>query len=244
MNRLTLTVLAVMTLHTAPGVAAQWETFELLERPKVIAGGAVESLRLPRMTKVEKLIIQAESTSRRGSMFDVMVGDSIKGTVHTPGVDPTYVIEVRESTSSLEFRSLNGGAFRLLKVLVVTEVPTYNLPERTVVPNSNEITSVAFRAIEIVTSLESVSTPEENRSHLLPIKMAAGQAAAVASGHGPYAQKTLDANFVLISMIDAAKSYFDDLSARSTAFDSIVQIWEVRSYLSQITGHYDKNYKN
>ena len=83
----------------------------------ILENGTARTIRLPRRQFVKNLIISAEGI-RRNALFEVVINGKVKGTIHVPGVDPTYFVTVQEETASIEFISRTGRA-RISSIIVV-----------------------------------------------------------------------------------------------------------------------------
>ncbi len=81
--------------------------------------GTTQQVRLAAPVQMKKLIVEAVGV-RGEALFDVMVNGDVKGTIHVPGTDPSYIVTVNEFADSIELISRNGQA-RITKILVVAE---------------------------------------------------------------------------------------------------------------------------
>ena len=89
--------------------------FELVSNV-TLEEGEYKVLYLPGLLYVKKLYISVEGIAR-SAFFDVMVNGDIKGTIHAPGSDPLYIVNVAATTRTIQLRSMYGNArIRSIKV--------------------------------------------------------------------------------------------------------------------------------
>lgn len=225
----------ILFLATTAAHAAQWKTIEVIGQTVTVGAGEIRSVQLPSALNIYKLLIQAESTGRENALFDVIVNGDTKGTVLTPSVDPTYVVTVVQTTSSVQFRSLSGGGFRLLRVLAVVNIADENgrSPVRSF-PVSGQITQIALQSISLIRQMEPMATPAEQAMYLIPVKASAGRLYAVASAYGPSSERTRQAALELLGQIDGAKAFMDLQMSRNGSFDCIVEMLSLRAALDSL----------
>ncbi len=97
----------------------QSSTTNILKHSFKLKSGRTKSIQLRSHQYIKKLIIEAEGI-RRDATFEVIVNGEVKGTIYVPGRDPSYIVTIEDSTSSIEFMSRNGNA-RIRKIFVVRE---------------------------------------------------------------------------------------------------------------------------
>jgi len=83
-------------------------TFELISN-LTLEAGEYKILYLPSSMYVSKIYISVEGI-RSDAYFDVMVNGDIKGTIYAPGHDPLYIINVADTTNTINLRSMFGAA--------------------------------------------------------------------------------------------------------------------------------------
>ena len=88
-----------------------------------LSEGQTKSISLRTDGYVKKLIISAEDV-RNDAKFQVMVNGTVKGTIYVPGRDPSYIVTVEDSTSSIELMSEFGKA-KINSIHVVTDSNNY-----------------------------------------------------------------------------------------------------------------------
>lgn len=214
--------------------SSQWQTIEISSQPIHVSAGSVYSQPLPAASNVFKLLIQAESVGREGALFDVIVNGDVKGTIQTPAADPTHMVTVGDVASSVQFRSVSGSGFRLIRVLaVVRTTPPAAAPSRPF-PDANVIAKLALDAVDAARDIDAFATPTESQAHVTPIKAAAGRLYAAAAGRGPYSERTRQAAVDLIALVDAARPFIDQQLARPGSFDCIVALLTLRARLDAL----------
>lgn len=212
--------------------AESWQTIEIVSRNQVVSAGAIQTVSLPSVMTIAKLFVQAESAGRDSALFDVVVNGDPKGTIMTPSVDPTYVVTVADTASSIQFRSLSGGAFRLIRVLAVVQAPTPRDSAGRLLPNKSALTQMAVDTIDTVREMEQAATPAEMASYLLPIKTAAGRLYAVAAARGPASELSRQAVVETIAAIEAAHPFLNQQMQKNGSFDCIVHLLTLKANLS------------
>jgi hypothetical protein len=89
--------------------------FELVSN-LTLEEGEYKVLYLPARMHVKKLYLSVEGI-QQSAYFDVMVNGDIKGTIHAPGSDPLYIVNVATTTNVINLRSMYGNArIRSVKV--------------------------------------------------------------------------------------------------------------------------------
>lgn len=83
-------------------------TFELISN-LTLQDGEYKILYLPSLMYVSKIYISVEGIGS-DAYFDVMVNGDIKGTIYAPGRDPLYIINVADTTNTINLRSMYGAA--------------------------------------------------------------------------------------------------------------------------------------
>lgn len=81
--------------------------------------GTTQQVRLAAPVQMKKLVVEAIGVGGE-ALFDVMVNGDVKGTIHVPGRDPSYIVTVNEFADSIELISRNGNA-KITKIFVVAE---------------------------------------------------------------------------------------------------------------------------
>jgi len=158
----------------------------------------IKSAYLAETVYVEKLEISAQGV-RNDASFEVMVNGVIKGTVYVPGRDPVYIVTVKESTGSIQFKGTYGTAKITAVNAYVSEVKKTRIKRYT----GNYWAHVADEIINVVEALEKHSTYKQNENILFPIKRAGIDLHSVAVGNGRMTNITYEATN-LVCMIEKA----------------------------------------
>jgi hypothetical protein len=240
LSSLSLGVLAVPVAHAQTSCWScergdDVNTVDLWGGHFVLSRGETESVQLDGFRHVRKVIVQAEGLDSLGGSFEVIVNGDVKGTVYVPGQDPSYVVTVESAASSIQFRHSGGGRIAIRNVKAVqslygVDAATSHAPFMA----RNEAAGLARKAIALVDELENYANYNEYGTYLLPIKVAAGQAYAVASARGELSQKTRTSLLRLRAEIEAARAYLTTAFQRNAAFDLCVELLSVSERLDQI----------
>lgn len=157
--------------------ATKTETINLIDNTFYLSEGQTKSVRLPERKHrfVKNIVIQAEA--RIDGTFQIIANGVVKGTVYVPGRDPSYIVTIEESVSSLEFQHIRGGTASILSVKAVLKddkkEETTEGSETTATtegPGKSAI-SIANRVIAICDDLGRHLDPKtELVQYVLPIK--------------------------------------------------------------------------
>lgn len=246
LNRLLLVLLttatAITTALTSPQTQAA--TQDILPSPITVGAGELHHLKLNRSLFIQKLLVQAESASAQPAFFDVIIQGQTVGTILTPAGDPTYIVTARLNTDSIEFRSLSGGPFRIVKLFAVTGAESSFEGAPAPIASYSE---VARAVIQVVERIEPTLSPVEQWRHSLPIKVGAAQLYAVAYGHAAHDRRLEDAALDLMLRIDAAHPFFSQQITKGHSFELITHLWSLRERLEALTlkpSHWDRKKYN
>ena len=94
-------------------------TRSVLRHEVNLYAGTTQQVRLSAPVQMKKIVVEAIGV-RGEALFDVMVNGDVKGTIHVPGRDPSYIVTINEFADSIELISRNGDA-KITKILVVAE---------------------------------------------------------------------------------------------------------------------------
>jgi hypothetical protein len=229
--------LGLMLSWCSIGASQGLRTIDLHVGRFEVGQGEVRSLRFERSYDLHKILVQAESQGSQNSFFDVIANGETVGTIMTPGSDPTYIVTVNKKVESLQFRSLSGGGFRILKVLgIVGNTPIGDIG----FPDINRVTKLALKTIQTITKVEEFATPLEQWHFTLPIKRAAGRVYATAVAHGSRSPLVGEACLELAAIIDSASPFIDREMKRSSSYQAMLELWIVREELRSILGTFYK----
>lgn len=194
--------------------------------------GQTKSLRLDGWRQVKKIFVEAEATGSSDARFDVITNGDVKGTVHVPGYDPSYVITIGEKINSIEFRHLSGGAARIKSVKVVQELDDFGQnryrryfdtgyyydasdyqrwgSDYSRWPVTGRASAMALRAMDLVDALEGFVNYNDYGKYFLPIKKNAGVAYSIARARGDISLKVRTALVNLKDSIGLAIPYVEN----------------------------------
>ncbi|MBI3018598.1 MAG: hypothetical protein HYY61_01720, partial [Deltaproteobacteria bacterium] len=100
----------------------QLETWNVLGSRRTLLPGNVASINLGEPRFIQRLTIQAQA-QRSEAIMEVLVNGEVKGTIHLPARDPSYVVTVAAVTDSLELRHVSGGSIDILSIQSVQQPP-------------------------------------------------------------------------------------------------------------------------
>ncbi len=183
--------------------------------------------------RVERVYVDAYST-RGSARLNVMVNGDIKGSLNVPEVDPSYIVAVHETTSSIQLWNRGYGTVTVQNLEVSVDSgwthpihvkPPKPMPKPTPFPSLNEAAKFAKKAVDLVDDLRPFADPEtEFLTYLLPIKKVAGRALAQANAHGVGSKTVRDALEVLQRQIEFAEPYIELTLKKDAPFDLVVDL--------------------
>ncbi|MCX6126910.1 MAG: hypothetical protein NTV34_19470 [Proteobacteria bacterium] len=203
----------------------------IVSSPIAIGPGEQKAIDLPMTRYLEKLELSAFGVGRE-AMFEVMVNGVVKGTIHVPGQDPDYVVTIAESSMQVVFRHLSGTTVQIKSVDAYYSQNSdgTNLPD-----NQREVAARISRdIIEKTAAFQPHIPAAEFKKQILPIKIAAGHAYAVATASGDLSLRLRDGLQLLIMQFDQGKQYIDALMADDSLFDLCVQTLELNYELKDL----------
>jgi hypothetical protein len=233
---LLLTILVLPIHASAQTSEEQFEQIQVISSPISLLPGETKTLSLDRWRYVQKLSISAAGR-RDEAMFEVIVNDDVKGTIHVPGRDPDYIVTVAETTRSVQLRHLSGGTVAI-SALTAT-VSNREFPDHGGTGPMDEhsrglAADVSYRVIQNIKALEiSTSTPDIQR-YLIPVKSAAGRAYASATASGDLSRRVRDRLIVLLAQMDSANPLIDRALENEESFDAAVDFLSLKESLSDL----------
>lgn len=207
----------------AMGAIPEFETISLGGN-LIIRNAETQTLWLQNTRYIKNIIVSAEGLYGDSSV-EVMVNGEVKGTIYAPGRDPSYVVTIAETTSSIQFRYRGGGSMKINNVLAVTVQPRVSM---------NNLQGIGYMAVATIDKLSHFSTLQDEQTYLLPIKKAAANLIVMAQAHGPSSHHTIEALNALKNQIDSAKAYFNQLIEEEGLFDTVVEIYSVRASIDEV----------
>ncbi|MEN0060485.1 MAG: hypothetical protein AAGB31_16715 [Bdellovibrio sp.] len=201
-----------------------------------VANAEVQSIWLSHARYIRNILVQAEGI-RTDSTIEVMVNGEVKGTIYAPGRDPSYVVTIGETASSIQFRHRTGGAMRIINVTATLSTWAGQPPRQHpggLRGSASSLKDLANRAILAVESIKRYSTLEEERVYLLPIKKKAGQVLVMAEARGELSRKTIASVIALQEQIDFATDYIHLMMEQEGLFDEAVELLSIREQIEAI----------
>ncbi len=239
-------VLSLLSVSVAQAYSTSTETVELLSYQTWLYNSQTNTINLPssQWRNVQKLFIQA-SGQNYDATFEVVVNGDVKGTIHVPGRDPSYVVTVGEVTNSIQLRHVSGSTVHIKSiqaVLSTVSVPCSNceLPpiapgyEPMPLPYRNEASYLAREAIRIVDRLEGYASYSEYGTYLLPVKKAAARAYASSQARGPLSLNVREHLLALKQAILFSIPYIEVTFERDYAFELAIQLKSLGDRLDQM----------
>jgi hypothetical protein len=199
----------------------------------VIGNSETKSFPLKEAHYIKNLIIQAEGVGS-DSMVEVMVNGEVKGTIHAPGRDPSYVVTIEDVTRSIEIRHVGaGGPMRIVQIMATMSQWYSNTPvSGGLNGDRNQVIALASRTLNLMTVLQRMATPSEFQTYLFPIKKSAGWVHIMSSAHGNLSKETIVKLVAMMDQIDFARPYLNQLMQKDEAFDAVVELLTVRETLA------------
>lgn len=203
----------------------KWETVYLPGNFYVYAGETRSvSVDSGRWRHVKNLYVQAESNN--GAMVEVSANGDVKGSLYVPGNDPSYVVTIGETARSIEFRNTGSSRVHIQSIKAIVSYKDLVLPDPIdpidpiAFPIKSQAGHLARRARHLVDSLRPYVDPEtEYVRFLLPIKIQAGRAEAVANANGDLSAKVRRALQALVAQIAFADNYIESSLKKEVTYE-------------------------
>lgn len=245
----TLAILTLAVMATSPAISQarsvgmlpsntmQTESLNFFSR--YVSEGETETIKLDGFRYVEKLFVQAEGASSRDGMIEVIVNGETKGTIYVPGRDPSYVVTVKETTNSIQFRHISGGSVRVINVkAVMSESAGRDWENRASNPISwpvnNEAMAVAKKAIAIVNEFDQYTSYAVEGKVLLPIKKQAARLYAKAMAKGASSYGTVQALAALGAQIELSCKFIDQSMESEATFELATELLTLNEQIKEI----------
>lgn len=201
-----------------------------------VGNSETKTLWLSNTRFIKNITVQAEGIYS-DSMVEVMVNGEIKGTIYAPGRDPSYIVTIGESASSIQFRYRSGGNMRIRDVQAVVSTWSGKAPRRDHggSSRSNEDgQDLANRALMAVETIGHYSTLEEEKMYFMPIKKKAAQVIIMSGARGTFSRKTIEALIALENQIDFSKGYLEVMMEQDGLFDAAVELLSIRESINDL----------
>ncbi|MDO9180976.1 MAG: hypothetical protein Q7U04_01145 [Bacteriovorax sp.] len=202
-------------------------TEEGLQNPVILNQGQSYFLNLSKSYYIDHLVISAEGIAD-DSMLEVLVDDEVRGTIYAPGIDPQYVVTIKEVNHRIEFRHRSGAKMRILGVKIFHSENGFDPNTRGLPVSKYYAANFANQVILLTKTLETILPFEDFKKNLLPTKIAAGQLFAIADARGDISVKTLEKFQALYFTMNMANGYVDELLSSNSTFDLAVKFLEMK----------------
>jgi len=178
---------------------------------------------------VETITVQAEGRYQ-DSMIEVWANGKPKGSLYVPGRDPNYIVTIRESISSLEFRSVSGGQVNIIQVTGLgVKAPSHgHRPSLGHGYDSNRAQQVASDMKSVINEMKKGMTPKQQDQYLMPLRKSASKLYAIASANSPYSNTVYLALQDLLTKIQNAEAALDTHIETDNGEDSVTDVYTIK----------------
>lgn len=201
----------------------------------VVQDSETQTLWLSQARYIRNIVVQA-SGIRNDSMVEVMVNGEVKGTIFAPGRDPSYIVTIGETASSIQFRHRSGGSMRISDLTATLSVWA-GQPGKGgggLRGSSSQIEDLANRSILAIEAIRRYSSLSEEQTYLMPIKKKAGQVLVMAGARGDYSRRTVAALLALQYQIDFASEYISSMMEQDGLFNEAVELLTIRESIDDL----------
>lgn len=184
---------------------------------------------------IEQVFVQAEGASRQDAMFEVWANGKPKGTIFVPGRDPSYIVTIRETVSSLEFRQTSGGSVTVHQVRASMSQGTPQIGQRPGLGggySASAAVEVAQRTVAVVNELKPNANYAQLGAYLLPIRKSAARLYALGAARSTYSAPVRGALANLLTEIDQACNYIDQNLETDSMFDLTTELLMIREQIA------------
>jgi hypothetical protein len=200
----------------------------------VVGLSETQSINLNHSRYIRNIVVQAEGVYH-DSMIEVMVNGEVKGTIYAPGRDPSYVVTIGETTSSIQFRHKSGDRMRILSVVATMSTWSGRVPRGGGISSMDgEVKHLAQRTLMALDAIRRYATLEEEQTYLIPIRKKAGQVLIMSTGRGDLSRKTANALEVLQSQIEFSKDYIHLLMEQDGLFEEAVELLSISERIDDL----------
>jgi hypothetical protein len=187
---------------------------------------------------VEQVFVQAEGASRQDAMFEVWANGRPKGSIYVPGRDPSYIVTIRETVRSLEFRHVSGGSVRVYQVRGSLSGGITNIGQRPPLAglgySGSTAVELAQRAVAVVNDLKPMANMSQLETYLMPIRKSAARLYAIGASNAPYSLKVRNALIDLESKLTNAAAYIEQNLETDAAFDVTVEMMTIKETINSM----------
>ncbi len=221
-------------------------TFAVLALAGTIANAATQSVSLNHLagwysqgqrlnynmsqpTFVEKLHIDAIGSS---SFQDAQVyadGEFV-GNMGVPGRDPYYPIVIRKKVQNISI--VFNGSIQIQNISIDCNQAPFQSGLRT--NDESSPAGLAESVLNVVAALQTTTTDAQFKQYILPLRKAAIRLAASGGGRPLLSGKTQARAVTMITAINAAESFMDELSNSQYYVDSVQTLMFVKERLQSM----------
>ena len=181
---------------------------------------------------IEQVFVQAEGASRQDAMFEVWANGKPKGSIYVPGRDPSYIVTIRETVSSLEFRHVSGGSVTVHQVRASMNQGTSQVGVRPSLGgygySASGAVEIAQRTVAAINDLKPQANYAQLGQFLLPIRKSAARLYAIGASRTPYSMQVRNALIELKNSINNASGYLDQNLETDSAFDLTTELMTIK----------------
>lgn len=202
----------------------------------IISNSETKTLWLNSARFIKNITVQAEGIVN-DSVIEVMVNGEVKGTIYAPGRDPSYIVTIGESTTSIQFRHRGGASMRIRDVMATVSTWIGNSPRfpRGGLNGQNEdVHDLANRTLLAIEVINRYATLEEEQIYLMPIKRKAALVIVMTTARGSFSRKTVEALTALETQIDFSKEYINRMMEQDGLFDVAVELLSIRETIDDL----------
>ena len=209
--------------------------------------GAMQTVDLGGWHYVKNIVVRAQGSGWSSGTIEVLANGDVKGTIHVPGNDPSFIVTIADTTSSLQFRQVEGGSVTIREVDATETIrmsPSYNPPGfsgnapredgSAGLRITNGATAIASRAIELVDQLNGFSDYSDEGNYLLPIKKTAARLYATARANSDFSDEVRTQMVALSNQIDFATPYIENYFERADAFDLATELLTLKEQINAL----------
>ncbi len=229
MIAMALLLIGVKTMAASGSVASHF----------TVDAGETKSIRI-QPGYIENIQVQAVGRSSHDAMVEVWANGKPKGSLYVPGRDPNYIVTIRESVSSLEFRSVSGGAVYVQNVFANGQSQgsfgpiTSGRPMLGYGYSLSGALDVAGQAIQVINELKQQANLSQIETYLMPARKSAARLYAVASANAPSSSKVRNALLDLLAKLNSTQTYIDQTLETDSGFDAITNLMTIKETINSM----------
>ncbi|MGZ6478687.1 MAG: hypothetical protein ACXWQE_05255 [Bdellovibrionales bacterium] len=221
--------------HSTMASTQQYENLTLAG--VTVHEGETKTVSLGRSRHIRNIVVQAEGGGNDESSVEVMVNGEVKGTIYAPGNDPSYVVTVAETASSIQFRHRSGGEMKIhdIKATVSKWQGRLEAPDETHFnAGPADIVKLTRRLLRVTDDLKSYINIDDESHYITPIEIKANHVLIDLDVRGPNSQKAGVALLAMIQQIDFAQSFLEELMQAPATYDLAVELLSLREKIDDM----------